>query len=183
MPKSQPPKTTAKTPTRQAFSEPVDVKQQTERFNKAMELFHARELKKARDLFQQVADGPSKTLAFSARTHLRMCEQRLEKQQIHLNTAEDYYNFGIALTNQRKLEEAEKSLRQSLKMDETDYHHYALAVALALAGNVEEAATHLQKAIVMEPNNRIALRNDVDFKDHLSHPAIQAILNSQKALD
>lgn len=180
VPKPQPPKTAAKTTSRPVFSEPVDVKQQNDRFNKAMELFHARDFKKARDLFEQVSEGPNKGLAFSARTHQRMCEQRLEKQHVKLESAEDFYNYGIALTNQRRLDEAEKHLRQAIQLNDTDHHQYALAASLALAGKVDEAARHLEAAIRMEPSNRISIRNDSDFSEHLSHPAIQAILSPQK---
>ncbi len=181
MSKFQSPKTTAKTTQQSAAVEVNDVTQQTERFNKAMEYFHARELKKAKDLFEQVIKGPNKGLVFSAQTHLRMCEQRLEKQQVKLETPEDYYNYGIALTNQRRLEDAEKNLRHAIKLQDTDYHHYALAVALALGGKPEEAAEHLTVAIQKDPNNRLAIRNDSDLSEHLSHPAIQAVLSPQNS--
>ncbi len=179
--KPQPTKAAAKTASRPAFSEPADVKQQTERFNKAMELFHSRELKKARDLFEQVAEGPNKEMAFSARMHLRMCEQRLEKQQVRLETAEDYYNYGVALTNQRRLDDARKHLETAIKMRDADHYRYALAVALALAGNLDEAAQHLSRAVEMQPINRVTLRTDPDFSEHIAHPAIQAILNPAKS--
>lgn len=178
--KSQPTKTASKTPARVTFSEPAEVTQQTERFNKAMELFHARELKKARDLFEEAAEGPNREMAFSARMHQRMCEQRLERQQVRLETADDYYNYGVALTNQRRLEEARKHLEQAIKMHDADHYQYALAVCLAMSGKVEEAAERLARAVELAPQTRITVRNDPDFSEYIHHPAIQAVLNSPK---
>lgn len=172
--KSQPVKNSQKP--RELPPESGEAKLQSDRFNRAMELFHARELRKARDLFEQAAAGPSREMAFSAKMHQKMCEQRLEKQAPAPQSAEDHYAYGVALTNERRFDEARKHLEQALKMREADHYHYALALATALSGDVTLAAKHLARAIEMRPQNRAAARNDSDFAAALQHPALQALL-------
>jgi tetratricopeptide (TPR) repeat protein len=157
--------------------DPPEMKAQREKFNKAMELFHAREFKKARDLFEQAFTGPSREISFAAKTHFQMCEQRLDKQAVRLETADDYYNYGVALTNERQLEEARKNLQKAVSMRQADHYEYALALCLGLIGDIDGAAKHLAKAIELDPRNRIAARNDADFAELLHHAALQAVLH------
>ncbi len=155
--------------------EPPEVRAQREKFNKAMELFHGRDFRKAFDAFEQAAAGPLREISFAARTHQRMCEQRLEKQTVRLETPEDYYNYGVALTNERNLEAARANLEKAVSLREADHYEYALAACLALMGAYAASADHLSKAISLDPRNRIAARNDADFSDALKRPEFQAI--------
>lgn len=171
-------KAAAKTAARPVSTQSAEAKAQADQFGKAMELFHARELKKARDLFEKASEGPNREMGFSAKMHQRMCEQRLEKQNVALHSAEDYYNYGVALTNQGRLEDARKNLEHALKLQETDHSHYALALALGQAGEMDAAAKHLARAFELEPRNRTTIRNDPDFTELLRHPVLHDLLRS-----
>src|SRR6516165_9541803 len=105
-------------------------------FEAAMKLFHARKLKEARDLFQQATVGPERDVAQRANLHIAMCDRRLQQATVALGSAEDYYNYGIALINSRNLAEAKTHLEKGLQIDpKADHIHYALAVAQALSGD------------------------------------------------
>jgi Flp pilus assembly protein TadD len=141
-----------------------------------MAAFHARDLPKARDLFAAASEGPEREIALAARNHRQMCEQRLARQAPKLETADDFYHYGVALTNQRQLEEGLSHLRRAVEMEPAGHSHYALSVVYALLRRFEQSAQHLREAIRLDPANRVTARNDPDFSDYLQEPAIKAVL-------
>jgi tetratricopeptide (TPR) repeat protein len=150
-------------------------------FDEAMRLFHARDFGAARALFARAAESANRSLAFAARSHLQMCEQRLEQRGPELRTPEDRYAYAVALTNLGRHGEAIRQLEEALAVQEADHYHYALSVAAGLSGNIESAARHLQRAIELSPANRNAARTDPDFAAFASHPLIQALIAQHRA--
>jgi len=158
-----------------------NAQQQLAAFESAMKLFHARELQQARALFQRAAEGPERDVAQRARLHIAMCDRRLQQETVNLRSSEDYYNYGIALINQRKLAEAREHLVRALELAPgADHIHYALAAAQALAGDVAGAHDNLKRAIELEPRNRIMARQDADFAAVAGQPAFEALIYPEK---
>jgi tetratricopeptide (TPR) repeat protein len=154
-----------------AVAPPSSSARQLSSFEAAMKLFHARNLQEARGLFQTAAEGPERDVAQRARLHISMCDRRLQQATVALKSAEDYYNYGVALINARNIGEARAHLEKALAMSPgTDHIHYALALAQALSGDSINAYDNLKRAIELEPRNRIMARQDADFAPlaHLS---------------
>ena len=150
-------------------------------FESAMKLFHARHLQQARDLFQQATEGPERDVAQRARLHIAMCDRRLQQDAPSLRSADDYYNYGIALINTRKLAEARQHLERALEIAPgADHIHYALALAQALGGDFSNAHENLRRAIEIEPRNRIMARQDADFAPLANQPPFDALLYPEK---
>jgi len=150
-------------------------------FESAMKHFHARKFKEARDLFLTAAQGPERDVAHRSQLHATMCERRLEQSKVSLQTAEDYYNYGIALLNTRKIEDARTHLERALVMaPDADHVFYALAAAQALSGDAAGAHDHLKRAIELEPKNRLMARQDADFASLASQAPFQALLYPEK---
>ena len=150
-------------------------------FEAAMKLFHARDLQQARSLFQRAAEGPERDVAQRAQLHIAMCDRRLQQETVSLGCAEDYYNYAIALMNQRKLGEAREHLQKALETaPRADHIHYALAAAQALGGDIAGAHESLKRAIEIEPRNRILARQDGDFAQVAAQPAFEALLYPEK---
>jgi tetratricopeptide (TPR) repeat protein len=150
-------------------------------FEAAMKLFHARNLREARALFQMAAEGPERDVANRARLHISMCDQRLEQAKPNLATAEDHYNYAVTLLNTRNLPEARSHLEQALKMSPgADHVHYALALAQALGGDLTNAHQSLKHAIELEPRNRLLARQDTDFAPLANRPPFDALLYPEK---
>jgi tetratricopeptide (TPR) repeat protein len=144
----------------------LDSAEQSGAFESAIRCFHAGNFVKARELFQQATKGPSREVAHAARLHVRMCDQRIAKPEPTLHTAEEHYNYAIALMNQRKLELAERHLQQALTLaPRGDHLYYALALCRGLSGDLEGAYTHMKRAIELHPRNRATARNDPDFAE------------------
>jgi tetratricopeptide (TPR) repeat protein len=133
-------------------------------FESAMKLFHARRFEQARELFTAAVEGTERDVAERARLHIAMCDRRLKQVSVTLSSAEEYYNYGVALINTRNLLEARASLEKALEMaPNTDHIHYALALAQALSGDFAPAHQNLKRAIELEPRNRTIARQDADF--------------------
>jgi len=150
-------------------------------FEGAMKLFHGRQLSKARDLFERAAAGPERDVANRALLHIAMCDRRLQQEKVNLESAEDYYNYGVALVNTRQLSEARRNLEKALAMSpEADHVHYALALAHALDGDLEAARVHLERAIELQPRNRLIARQDADFAAVARQPGFESLLYPEK---
>jgi len=150
-------------------------------FEAAMKLFHARKFKDARDMFEQAVAGPQSDIAQRARLHIAMCERRLGQPVVELASAEEHYNYGIALINSRKIAEARSHLEKALETSpNADHIHYALALAQALSGDINNAHENLRRAIELEPRNRLIARQDADFASIVNQPPFQALVYPEK---
>jgi tetratricopeptide (TPR) repeat protein len=164
-----------------AVEQPLGGAKQLAAFEGAMKLFHARKLKEAREQFVLAAEGPERDVAQRARVHIAMCDRRLQQGAVHLQSAEDYYNYGIALINTRNIAEARQHLEKALQMAPgADHVHYALALAQALGGDLAGAHDNLKRAIDLEPRNRIIARQDADFAPLANQPPFDSLLFPEK---
>ncbi|HTS62956.1 MAG TPA: tetratricopeptide repeat protein [Candidatus Acidoferrales bacterium] len=162
---------------KQAAGAVSDTTRQMTAFEQAMKLFHARKLKEARDLFQQAAAGPERDVAQRAKLHIAMCDRRLQHPTVSLGSAEDYYNYGIALINSRNLSEARAHLEKAVQISpNSDHMYYALSVAQALSGDLGGAQESLRRAIEIDPRNRITARQDTDLAPFVNQPPLSGLL-------
>jgi tetratricopeptide (TPR) repeat protein len=164
-----------------ALAQPLNAARQLSSFEAAMKLFHARKLQDARVLFQTAAGGPERDVAQRARLHIAMCDRRLQQTTVNLRSAEDHYNYGVALINSRNIAEARSHLERALQMAPgSDHIHYALALAQALSGDVINAHENLKRAIELEPRNRIMARQDADFAPLANQPPFDTLIYPEK---
>jgi len=176
MPGASEPESTKGT-ARAAAVRPQSAEEQLGSFEGAMKLFHARDLQRARDLFLEAAKGPERDVAHRARLHAAMCDRRLEQAAPNLRSAEDYYTYGVAQLNLRKVAEARAHLEQALRLAPgADHIYYALALAQALGGDLAGAHENMERAIELEPRNRIMARQDPDFAPLANQPPFDVLL-------
>jgi tetratricopeptide (TPR) repeat protein len=150
-------------------------------FEAAMRLFHARQLQAARALFVEAAAGSERDVAQRAKLHIAMCDRRLVQTPVNLSSAEDYYNYGVALLNLRNVAEARAHLEKALEISPgADHVHYALALAQALDGDLAAAHQNLQRAIELDPRNRLIARQDADFAPLAHQPPFDALIYPEK---
>ena len=178
---SEPGSTTAASRAAAAVAQPMSSETQLGRFEAAMKLFHARELKQARELFVEAAKGPERDVANRAQLHRAMCDRRLEQATPNLRSAEDYYTYGVAEINARNVAEARAHLEQALQLAPgADHIYYALALAQALGGDLASAYENMKRAIELEPRNRIMARQDADFAPLANQPPFDVLLYPER---
>jgi tetratricopeptide (TPR) repeat protein len=152
-------------------------------FEAAMKHFHARQLTEARVLFQQAAAGAQSDVAQRAQLHIAMCDRRLQQPTVSFGTAEEYYNYGVALINARNINEARTHLEKALIIAPgSDHIHYALALAQALSGDFVNAHDNLRRAIELEPRNRQIARQDADFAPLAHQAPFRSLLYPEKVV-
>ena len=168
-----------KAPEKRAAVRTLTKQKQSSLYERAMKSFHAGDFAKAAEILPAVTDGPNREMAHSARMYQTVCERRLSALEPQLSTAEEHYDYAIALINRRQIQEARQHLLEALERSpDGDHVHYALALCYGLEGQVDAAATHLQRAVALNPGNRTAARNDPDFAPFADAPPVSAILFS-----
>ena len=171
----------ADAPRAAAAAAPPDGQAQRAVFEAAMKLFHARNLREARDFFMRATNGPARDVAQRAQLLAAMCDRRLEHSAPVLRTAEEYYNYGVALMNAQDVGGAREHLETALRLAPgSDHIHYALGVAQALAGDLAAAHENMRRAIELEPYNRIIARHDADLAPLACQPPLDALLYPEK---
>ena len=155
----------------------LGVREQSQFFEKAVSLFHKRDFARAKEVFEKAAAGPVRAVAHSARIRVRICEQRTAGSRPSLSTAEDYYDYGVALLNRGDLGAAEKNLEQAARLaPHGDHVYYALALCFSIKGEIGKAYANLKRAIELQPRNRAQARNDPDFAEFLHQPLLEELL-------
>jgi tetratricopeptide (TPR) repeat protein len=157
-------------------------KEQTLTFEKATAAFQKKDFGKARALFAEAATGPALELAHSAQMYMKMCQRRMGEGKAELKSPDDFYTLGVSLLNRGDLDGAQAALERALqRKPDTDHYHYALALCAGQRGDMVIAASHLRRAIDLQPSNRIAALNDPDFHSIAQNPTIREILNGERS--
>ena len=155
---------------------------QTQLYGKAVKLFNSKKYSQALKRFEGVAEGPHPSLRHRAGVYVEICRQRLRPSKVRLKTADEHYNYGIQLVNERRLDEAESQFRHALKMQPKAAHvHLASAVLGALSGDIQKTYRSLKKAIDLDPRSRVLALNDADLSPVLNEPSIAALLHGNGA--
>ena len=151
---------------------------QSEYYEKAVEYFNTRKFSRALPLLEKAAEGPNTTLRHRAHVYADICRRQISNEKVDLKTADDHYNYGVKLMNDRRLQEAEQHLQRALRLAPKAGHVlYANAVLSALQGNAESAFGNLKKAIEIDPLNRVLALNDADLGSVMGHPPIAQLLH------
>ena len=160
----------------------LDQKGQTELFARGMRHFTGGDFRKARELFEEAAGGPSLEIGESATMYVRMCDQRISREKVELKTPEEHYDFAVQLINQRKIQPAQQHLKAALDMQPNAAHvHYAMALAKGLGGDPNSAHDHLRRAIELDPQQRALARGDSDFQELMHHAEIRSLIYPERS--
>ena len=154
------------------------VQAQQKIYEEGVDLLNARKYSQAATRFSKAMEGPDGALKHSATVYLRICQQRMQSEP-EPKTAEDRYNAAVASINDRRLEDADRLLRLALKQDPKGAHlHFALGVAATLSGDIPGAISSIERAIELDPQNRILALRDSDLAALRSNPAAAALFSN-----
>ncbi|MBI4889140.1 MAG: hypothetical protein HY821_00855 [Acidobacteria bacterium] len=154
-------------------------KAHTDLFARAMKLFSAGKYREALPYFENAAAGPLMSVNESAAMYRRMCEKRTQAAEVKLQTAEEYYTYGVSLLNARKWQEAKGPLETAVAKGGEPHYLYALALAEGMTGGVAAAAQYLRRAVAADGAIRGVARSDADFAPLLDHAQIREVLTGE----
>ncbi|MGE5570371.1 MAG: TPR end-of-group domain-containing protein [Rhodospirillales bacterium] len=145
---------------------PEKPESQHELYEQAVRAFHSGNYAAAKSLFERAARGPMPEMAHSASLHVKICEKRLARPEMSLRTADEHYDYAVALMNEHRFEQAERHLLLALaQTPKADHLFYALALCRGLSGDLQGAYVNLKRAIELQPQNRTTAKNDPDFAE------------------
>ena len=99
-----------------AAPQPAGDPGQLQLYETGIRLFHAGRFREAREQFRRAAAGHDRGIAHRADLHARMCDRRVDEPMSLPQTAEEHYNYGVALINSRELAAAREHLQAALVM-------------------------------------------------------------------
>lgn len=156
--------------------------QQLKAYEEGLKQFQQQKFPRAKQALERVLEGPNKELADRARTHLRICDQRVSRApEPSAKSAEDHYNQGIAMMNLGRWDEAREHLDRARKSaPKADHIVYAMAALDCLTGEAESSMQNLKVAIQLRAENRYRARNDEDFAFLQEDPRFTELLYPER---
>jgi tetratricopeptide (TPR) repeat protein len=156
--------------------------QQLKMYEEALHYFQEQKYARAKQCFERVVEGLSKELQDRAKTHLRICDQRIARSPAAVpKSAEEHYTQGVALMNLGRWDEAREHLDRARKAaPKADHVVYAMAALDCLTGEADSAMQNLKAAIQMRPENRYHARNDQDFAFLQEDPRFTELLYPER---
>jgi tetratricopeptide (TPR) repeat protein len=156
--------------------------QQLKLYEESLKHFQEQKFQRAKQVLEQVLEGPNKELGDRARVHIRICEQRISRTPAAPpKSAEDHYTQGVALMNMGRWDEAREHLDRARKAaPKADHIVYAMAALDCLTGEADSAMQNLKMAIQMRPENRYHARNDEDFAFLQEDPRFTELLYPER---
>jgi tetratricopeptide (TPR) repeat protein len=113
------------------------------------------------------------------RLYLNVCERHMAPRAASPTTPEERVFAATLAVNAGNYDEALEHLRvASVDAPEHDHALYMLASVLALRDQLDEAATHLVRAIELNADNRSMARHDPDLEILLQFDNVRAALEA-----
>ena len=132
-----------------------------EQFGKAASLIHEKKFAEAATILERVvADTDGRHLVDRARQFLTICQQHLDKAP----TTEDPYLAAVVEKNRGNLEGALELCGSQGTVESDERFAYLAASIHAMNDDLDAALENLQRAIALEPKNRVHAYHDPDFK-------------------
>jgi tetratricopeptide (TPR) repeat protein len=136
-------------------------------YESAVRLLYAQNFERAKLALEKLIQTfvEDKEILERAKSHLRLCEQKIARKPPAPRSLEDLYNVAVGLMNEGKHQESIEYLNKALKTSpDCDYVLYALAASYSLTGNIDGALKNLRVAITLKPENRFLAQQDHDFE-------------------
>lgn len=142
------------------LQQPAPVDETLEIFSEGLKLLHEKDWAAAAQRFEKViAEADGRRLKDRARQYLGICRQHTDPPA----DSSDPYLQAVFEKNRGDLDAALAICQGQDTEDERFV--YLLASLKAMAGEVEESLELLEKAIALEPKNRVHAFHDPDFAD------------------
>ena len=148
-------------------------------YTSALQAMQSGQYEKALQGFQALEAGCPPEVRERAVVYQQACQRQLQQQKTELQfeSTSEQYDYAMACVNNGDFQEARDHLEGILEREDTaDYVHYGLAMLHSMTGQAEGSLHHLERAIELNPQNRIQARSDVDFRQMADDPRFTELL-------
>ena len=157
----QPPRPAPSAPVRSTYVEAVALYEQG--LDALQRHDYEAAVEKLRSVLQRYPE--EKELHERVRLYLKVCERHTTPRDAAPQTVEERLYASTLALNRGRYDQAISHLRLVRDEDpDNDHALYMLAVAHAQRGEHTEAVAHLQRAIALNPENRVLARRDPDLE-------------------
>jgi tetratricopeptide (TPR) repeat protein len=150
-------------------------------YERGLEALQRHDFGSAANLFESVLRQypEEKELHERVRLYLNICQRQAAPQEAAPQTLEERLYAATLAINGGRYDQAIANLRLVRDEDpDNDHALYMLAVAHAQRGEPAEAIAHLERAIVLNPENRALARSDHDLEPLRGDDAFRAALDT-----
>ncbi len=146
-------------------------------YEKALTLLGNGRYTEAHTAFTALLDDAPHDLADRIRMYIAACVSQIHQGTTEFRTHEERYDYAISLLNHGQYEDAAEHFKLILlENDSADYAFYGLALLASLTNSSHECLNHLERAIRLNPMNRIQARGDSDFSNMIDDPRFTDLL-------
>ncbi|MEI8334943.1 MAG: tetratricopeptide repeat protein [Chloroflexota bacterium] len=150
-------------------------------YEKAMELFHRRDLVEAAKRFEAIVEKypDAKEYVDRAKMYLTACRTNGKRHAPLPSSPEELYHAAVFEKNRGQVGRALELLKKvSAIRDEDARALYLAACCHALAGTPDEAIAALRRAITADPSTRIHARLETDLASLRGRPGFSELLGA-----
>ena len=132
---------------------------------------------KALDAFNKLLATAPPAIVERCRMYIATCRRQIEKPSLKFLTPEEHYDYAVSQLNVGYYDDAKEQFRAILAgHPAADYAFYGLALLSAITGQSDDCLNNLQRAIEMNPKNRLQARVDNDFQSMVDDPRFTELL-------
>ena len=152
-------------------------KQALDSFTNGRKLMGEGKFEKAAVIFSKMDATTPIDILERARIYLLTCERQQAAKKMTFATPHEEYDYAISLLNQGQYPDAQAHLEAVLaRQKDADYAMYGLAVLNSMTRRTDQSLQFLEKAIALNPANRLHARSDNDFQDVMDDPRFTELL-------
>jgi len=148
-------------------------------YEKAMELFHRRDLVEAAKRFEALVERypDAKEYVDRARMYLAACRNGGKRSVPLPSSPDEIYHAAVFEKNRGQFGRALELLKKAtISRDDDARYLYLAACCLALAGSSDDALSVLRRAIEADPMNRVHARLEADLASLRGRPGFSELL-------
>lgn len=150
---------------------------EVQHYQAAVQLMQQGKYEKALAAFEKMLPTAPEVLQERCRMYMSACKRQIEQNQRNFTTAEEQCDYATSLVNSGYYEDAREQFFAILDAHpDADYAFYGLAVLEGITGNVEACMDNLNRAIELNPKNRLQARSDTDFQGVVDDPRFTELL-------
>ncbi len=136
-------------------------------YQAVMKVFRDGDFSKAAQMFDSFIKNydEERELVDRAQIYRDICQGRLRKEEIKLETFDDYYHYSVIQANRGNYEEAIKNLEKAKELKPDDGRvYYLMADTFCLMNKTDECLNSLKKAVQLDKFYGILAQNEKDFE-------------------